>query len=95
MYSRKKNAVIIFSGFLSLVIGIFLIFYQINFENYWIDEIASYWQADPKLSLKETLARNAEVDGKPVLQYIFLLKIFFKFLNYDPNLGRYLSSLFG
>ena len=72
MYSRKKNSVLIFSGFLSAVIGIFLILYQVNFENYWIDELASYWQADPTLSLKETLARNAEVDGKPVLQYIFL-----------------------
>ena len=95
MYSRKKNSVLIFSGFLSAVIGIFLILYQVNFENYWIDELASYWQADPTLSLKETLARNAEVDGKPVLQYIFLLKYFFKLFNYDSNAGRYLSSLFG
>ena len=95
MYSRKKNSVLIFLGFLSAVIGIFLILYQLNFENYWIDELASYWQADPTLSLKETLARNAEVDGKPVLQYIFLLKYFFKLFNYDSNACRYLSSLFG
>ena len=38
---------IIFSGF-------FLRFYNLNLDNFWVDEIFSFWVADPSISLKET-----------------------------------------
>ena len=41
-----------------ITIGVFTIFYQINFEDLWIDELNSFWVADPSLSYSETLARQ-------------------------------------
>ena len=33
-----------------ILLGIFTILYQINFEDLWLDEMTSFWIADPKLS---------------------------------------------
>ena len=39
---------------LFIIIGILTIFYQINFEDFWLDEMQSFWIADPEFFWKET-----------------------------------------
>ena len=50
MFSSNKNNILLVS-ILFVLIGIFLRIYQLNFENYWLDEMTSFWAADPNLSL--------------------------------------------
>ena len=86
MFLSKKNNVLIFSV-LFILIGIFLRTYQLNFESYWLDEMISYWVADPNISFNETLIRRDEVAQAPVL-FDIILKIYLKFFNYNPIYGH-------
>ena len=52
----SKKSIIIFSIF--ILIGVFLRTYQLNFESYWLDEMISFWVADPNISFDETLNRD-------------------------------------
>ena len=59
MLSSNKNNILLVS-ILFVLIGIFLRIYQLNFENYWLDEMLSFWVADPNLSLEDTLKNHYE-----------------------------------
>ena len=91
MFLSKKN-IIIFSIF--ILIGVFLRTYQLNFESYWLDEMISYWVADPNISFNETLMRRDQIEQTPVL-FDIILKIYLKFFNYDPEVGRHVPLFFG
>ena len=86
---NNKNLIIYFSFFFILV-GVFLRFYNLNYENLWFDEIVSYWIADPKISFFESYQRNNIGEGTPFL-FNFLIKILHIIFGYSPNVGRYLS----
>ena len=88
----SKKSIIIFSIF--ILIGVFLRTYQLNFESYWLDEMISYWVADPNISFNETLIRRDEVEQTPVL-FDIILKIYLKFFNYNPEIGRHVPLFFG
>ena len=93
MFLSKKNSVLIFF-ILFILIGVFLRVYQLNFESYWLDEMISYWVADPRISFNETLMRRDEVEQTPVL-FDIILKIYLNFFNYDPEIGRHVPVFFG
>jgi hypothetical protein len=87
----SKNLII-----LSLIcIGIFLRFYQINLENYWLDEQASYYSSIPNIPFSETLKRNEFIDESNYLLFTLILKFFYHIFGYDPFLGRYIPLIFG
>ena len=52
-----------------ILIGIFLRSYQLNFENYWFDELIDFWVADPNISFNATFFRRDELiaDRTPYL----------------------------
>jgi len=54
--------------FLLLLIfgGIFRL-YNINFDDLWIDEIATFWISDPNLSLKESYINHLSLEQTPFL----------------------------
>ena len=76
-------------------IGVYLRFYQINFEDYWFDEYSSFWVADPKISFSETLRRSYDINYSNNLFFDLILKYFVKFFGYEPSVGRYLPFVFG
>ena len=78
---------------LCLFFAIFIRVYNINYENFWYDEILSYWITDPTISFQESYIRHKNVEQIPFF-YHFLLKINFKLLSYDADSGRYLSLVF-
>ena len=80
-----ENRLIYFS--LIILIAFFFSLYQINLENLWYDEIASFWVADPNISFKETSQRWLKSEHTPILYYI-VIKFFFNIFTYDPNLLR-------
>ena len=92
--SNLLNKYIIFF-FLIFLLGVLLRVYNLNFEDYWFDEQAGFWVADPSISLSETLERSKELDRGTHLVFNLILKTFFYILGYDPSIGRILPLIFG
>jgi hypothetical protein len=76
-------------------IGLYLRLYQVNFEDYWFDEQASFYVADPLLSFKETVQRSYELDYGTHILFNFILKYFFHIFYYNPDIGRLVPLFFG
>ena len=83
-----ENRLIYFG--LIILIGLFFTLFQINIEDLWYDEIASFWVADPNISLKETNSRLLSSENTPLLYYI-IVKFFFNFFCYNPDLLRVIN----
>ena len=90
--SNRSNILLI--SILFILIGIFLRFYQLNFENYWLDEMISFWVADPNISLKDTFSRHEHIAQAPPLFNLFLKK-YLDLFSYDPEIGRHVPFFFG
>tara|TARA_Y100000590_G_scaffold22008_1_gene25413 strand:- start:1325 stop:2755 length:1431 start_codon:yes stop_codon:yes gene_type:complete len=91
----KKKSFTIQLFLLAIFIGIVLRIYNLNFEDYWFDEQTSFWVADPILSFSETIERSKKIDYGTHIVFNLILKKFFLFFNYDPQIGRIISLFFG
>ena len=80
---------------LFILIGIFLRLYQLNFENYWLDELVDFWVADPNITLHTTFLRRELVDDQTPYLFQLFLKIYLKYFGYDPEIGRHVPLIFG
>lgn len=87
---RKSNYIIA----IIISLGIFFRFHQLNYEDFWIDEIFSFWIADPNISFFETFERHNNIEQIPIL-FNLILKFFYSFFGYEIKSGRYLVVLFG
>ena len=76
-----------------LITGYLFRFYNINFDDLWIDEIATFWISDPKLSLEESHTNHKSLEQIPFL-FNFIVKIFYKTFGYKIEISRYLPFLF-
>jgi len=93
-----KNSNRVTSSIIYLIlvsIGIITIFYQINFDGLWLDEMNSFYVADPSLTFQETILRHNESDWHNPKLFNLILKNYFKLVGYDPSLARYLPLVFG
>ena len=90
---NRKNIILVSIFF--ILIGIFLRFYQLNFENYWFDEINDFWIADPYISFDAMLFRRESIGDVSPHFWQSLLKIYFKIFGYMPEVGRYLPFFWG
>ena len=91
----QENNLLIYSlVFLIILLGFVFRFYNINYENLWLDEIYSFWVTDPNLSFAETYLRIQTAESIPFLYY-YLVKISNKIFGYDPIVGRCFSAFFG
>ena len=88
---NKKIYFLIFIFFL----GFFLRLYNINFEDLWFDEQASFLVANPNLSHNETILLSKNLDNGTSIFFNLILKKFFEFFGYDPNIGRIFTVLIG
>ena len=80
---------------LFILTGIFLRLYQLNFENYWLDELVDFWVADPNITLQATFVRRELVNDQTPYLFQLFLKIYLKFFGYDPEIGRHVPLFFG
>ena len=80
---------------LFILTGIFLRLYQLNYENYWLDELADFWVADPNITLHATFVRRELIDDQTPYLFQLFLKIYLKFFGYDPEIGRHVPLFFG
>jgi len=86
---RQGNYII-----LIILLGIFFRFYQINYEDFWIDEIFSFWIADSNISFIETFQRHNSIEQIPVF-FNLILKFFYSVFGYEIKMGRYLVAILG
>ncbi len=84
-----------FLYFFLIIAGILTIFYQINFEDFWLDEMQSFWIADPELSWDETFERHKTYDYHNPIIFNLVLKYFLDIFGYNPEIARYLPLIFG
>ena len=89
----KKNILLL--SILIISVGALLRYYQINFENYWFDEINDFWVTDPNISLDATFFRRESIGDVSPYLWESLLKMYFKIFGYVPEIGRYLPLFFG
>mgnify|MGYP000262337447 CR=1 FL=1 len=89
----RKNILLVSIFF--ILIGIFLRLYQLNFENYWFDELIDFWVADPNISFKETFSRRELIEDQTPYLFQLLLKIYLNFFGNDPEIGRHVPLIFG
>ena len=94
MFNLEKKNIFLICIFL-IFIGILLRFYQLNFENYWFDEINDFWITDPNISLETTFSRRESIGDVSPYLWQSLLKMYFKIFGYDPEIGRYLPLFLG
>ena len=82
-YTKSKLFYII----LILLLGSFIRVYNINYNDFWSDEMVSFWVSDPSIPLNETIERIFSSQFM-VLNEI-LLKYFHLIFGYDVNISRY------
>ena len=75
MYKILKDNSLFFY-FLIIFIGIFTIWHQLNFEDLWLDEMNSFWVADPNITFEELLQRQKKTDYHNPILFNLLLKNF-------------------
>mgnify|MGYP001432117129 CR=1 FL=1 len=61
-----------------VLLGFYLRYLNLFFEDYWFDEMATFWSADPNISLSDTFSRIEFIKGTPPLFFLLLkyLEIF-------------------
>jgi len=69
---------------ISVLFGILFRLYNINYENLWFDEIATFWVTDPNISLTDMFERNRTTEGAPYFYYIL---VYYWVLRHPQNLG--------
>ena len=94
LYKKKSNSNYILPLIFIIIVSILLRLHKINFDDFWLDEIITFWITDPSLTFAETYARHYSIDINSIL-FNIILKNFFKFFNYEIYIGRYLSFFFG
>ncbi len=82
-----------FIYFFILIFGLIFRLYNINFDDYWYDEIISFWVASPAHSLSESIDIHNRIEIN-TYTYSFLLKYYYQIFGYDADFGRYLSLIF-
>ena len=94
MFILNRRNILLVSVFF-ILIGIYLRIYQLNFENYWLDETIDFWVSDPNISFNELFLRRELINDQTPYLFQLLLKVYFKIFGYEPEIGRQLPVIFG
>ena len=74
-------------------IGLFLRIYNINFDDLWIDEISTFWIANPSINIYESYKNNSSLELQSFF-YNFIIRFYFQVFGYEVENSRYLSAIF-
>ena len=93
----KNNIIKIFKPtyffLIILIFGFFLRFYNLNFDDFWIDELSTFWIANPEISLKDSYLNHKTLEQTPFL-FNLTIRVFFWIFGYKVEISRYLPFLF-
>ena len=77
---------------LVILFGSILRGYDINFNDFWSDEMVSFYLSDPSLNFLETIKLIFE--SNMMVTYEVTLKFFHKIFGYNIEYSRYLTLIF-
>ena len=86
-YITKSNFFFIFI----ILCGLFFRFYNINFDDLWIDEISTFWISNPDISFIESYNNHKKIEQTPYF-FNFLIKIYFSFIGYQEEYSRIIPA---
>lgn len=78
---------------LLFLIGILFRIYNINFDDLWIDEISTFWIANPNINILNSYNNNSALELQPVL-FNFIVRFYYSIFGYNDYYGRYIPSFF-
>lgn len=91
MFSNKKLSLKILLILLIFVFAVVIRFYNLNYEDFWTDEIFAFYTSEPNISFKETLIRTLDTNFNSLFD--FSLKEFHSLFGYDVYVSRYFSLI--
>jgi len=71
---------------LIFILGFLIRLYNLNYEDYWFDELFTFYVSDPNVTFYETYIRIIDTENNNFYQ--FILKLFFLFFGYNDFNGR-------
>lgn len=78
---------------LILILGCVFRFYNINFDDLWIDELSTFWVANPDISLSDSYKHHKGLEQNTFL-YNLSVRTVFKIFGYNLEIFRHLSAIF-
>tara|TARA_Y100000816_G_scaffold261864_1_gene219168 strand:+ start:1552 stop:3009 length:1458 start_codon:yes stop_codon:yes gene_type:complete len=91
MFDNKISILKLLFLFLLFIFGVTIRFYNINYEDFWTDEIFAFFTSEPNISFNETLIRTLDTNFNSLFD--FLLKEFHSLFGYDVYVSRYFSLI--
>ena len=82
---KKENLIVT----LVILFGLLLRGYNINFNDFWSDEMVSFYLSNPNYSFLETI--KLIFDSNLTVTYEIILKLFHKIFGYNFEYSRYLT----
>ena len=89
MFKTKFKSIL--AVFFLILFGSILRIYNLNFDDFWYDEMVSFWLSDPNLTFFETLKRV--FSSNLMVTYEIFLKVYHQLVGYDVYNSRYFSSI--
>ena len=89
---NKINVNYLYLFFFSLITILFRL-YNLNFEDFWIDEIISFYVADPSITFSEFFLRHKTLENSPFL-FNLILRLYFEIFGYKVEIARFLPAIF-
>ena len=86
------NRIKVLLFFLIIFISICFRIYNINYDDFWIDEMISFWVANPEYSFFESLKNHRDIEQVPFF-FNLITKIYFQIFGYHDNIARYLPAV--
>ena len=78
--------------FLIILTSICFRIYNINYDDFWIDEMISFWVANPEYTFSQSLNNHRDIEQVPFL-FNLTTKIYFQVFGYHENIARYLTAV--
>ena len=72
--------------------GSFLRLYNLSFDDLWIDEMSTFWIANPNFDLSTSIKNHTSLELTPYL-FNFLIKNFFLIFGYSAELSRIIPAI--
>ena len=87
---NKININILYFSILVFITILFRL-YNLNYDDFWTDEIFAFYTSEPNILFKETLIRVLNTNFNSLFD--FSLKEFHSLFGYDVHVSRYFSLI--
>ena len=87
-YLTKNN----FFFIIIIICGLFFRFYNINFDDLWIDEISTFWISNPDIPFIDSYNNHKKIEQTPYF-FNFLIKIYFNLIGYQEEYSRMIPAV--